>query len=323
MDELTAWKPDLEACLAELQASVGALQGEQTAKASLPASGSKVVDLSDPSSGGVIHGPDGHGKSHLPRGGLLVGGVPPTTSPANSTPNFHLPMQSRLLDTALAPNSNSHQIVAGLGATPPSILFPPIFRFVEGLRQDICVVVMVQRPKDLDTACALAILQEEVADGQRGRGGAGTIIQKEYPLPPTRLQQATPLPLPPPPAPARTPTISPAVDDRRATEATLAGSDASKLTALCNFLHTKELCFKCGERWGHDHVCPPTVKLHVIEDMLSLFSMETPLEDTGNISQPGSRIHPRKCGSSPTTQFQVQRHPTICSCTVGCKVRKC
>ena len=52
-------------------------------------------------------------------------------------------------------------------------------RFVEGLRQDIRVVVMVQRPKDLDTACALAILQE-VADGQRG-GGASTIIPKEYP----------------------------------------------------------------------------------------------------------------------------------------------
>lgn len=39
-------------------------------------------------------------------------------------------------------------------------------RFVEGLRSDIRAVVMVQRPTDLDTVCALAILQEEVSDGQ-------------------------------------------------------------------------------------------------------------------------------------------------------------
>jgi hypothetical protein len=36
-------------------------------------------------------------------------------------------------------------------------------RFIEGLRTDIRAVVMVQRPADLGTACALALLQE-VAD---------------------------------------------------------------------------------------------------------------------------------------------------------------
>ena len=39
-------------------------------------------------------------------------------------------------------------------------------RFVEGLRADIRAVVMVQRPTDLDTACSLALLQEEVAEGE-------------------------------------------------------------------------------------------------------------------------------------------------------------
>lgn len=37
-------------------------------------------------------------------------------------------------------------------------------RFIEGLRNDIRAVVMVQGPSDLDSACALALLQEEVAD---------------------------------------------------------------------------------------------------------------------------------------------------------------
>lgn len=39
-------------------------------------------------------------------------------------------------------------------------------RFIEGLRADIRAVVLIQRPPDLDTACSLAFLQEEVADGE-------------------------------------------------------------------------------------------------------------------------------------------------------------
>ena len=36
-------------------------------------------------------------------------------------------------------------------------------RFIDGLRHDIKLVMLVQRPKDLDTAATLALLQEEVA----------------------------------------------------------------------------------------------------------------------------------------------------------------
>jgi hypothetical protein len=39
-------------------------------------------------------------------------------------------------------------------------------RFIEGLRSDIRAVVMVQRPTDLDTACSLALLQEEVVESE-------------------------------------------------------------------------------------------------------------------------------------------------------------
>lgn len=28
------------------------------------------------------------------------------------------------------------------------------------------------------------------------------------------------------------------------------------------------LCFKCGEKWGHNHKCPAQVPLHVIEELL-------------------------------------------------------
>jgi hypothetical protein len=34
-------------------------------------------------------------------------------------------------------------------------------RFIDGLRADIKAIVLVLRPKDLDTACTVAMLQEE------------------------------------------------------------------------------------------------------------------------------------------------------------------
>jgi hypothetical protein len=39
--------------------------------------------------------------------------------------------------------------------------------FVDGLSEDICAVIVVQRPPNLDTVYTLALLQEEVADSSR------------------------------------------------------------------------------------------------------------------------------------------------------------
>ena len=42
-------------------------------------------------------------------------------------------------------------------------------KFIDGLRADIRSIVLLQRPKDLDTACLLASLQEEVTDPTRSK----------------------------------------------------------------------------------------------------------------------------------------------------------
>ena len=42
-------------------------------------------------------------------------------------------------------------------------------RFIDGLRDDIRSVVLVQRPTDLDAACSLALLQEEAVEPTRRR----------------------------------------------------------------------------------------------------------------------------------------------------------
>ena len=100
-------------------------------------------------------------------------------------------------------------------------------------------MVMVQRPPDLDTARALALLQEEVADNARAEVQRPTPTRP--PDAPTRPNVPLPLPLPParatPPAPAA---------DRRGTDA--ARADSTKLKALRDYRRARGLCFKCGER---------------------------------------------------------------------------
>jgi hypothetical protein len=51
-------------------------------------------------------------------------------------------------------------------------------------------------------------------------------------------------------------------------------NNTSRLTALRNYRKAKGLCFKCGEKWGPEHTCPQTVQMHVVEELLELFSQE-------------------------------------------------
>jgi hypothetical protein len=135
-------------------------------------------------------------------------------------------------------------------------------RFIEGLRADIRAVVMVQRPTDLDTACSLALLQEEVAEG-------------ELPFPSKQEQRY--IAFPRKSIASTSASASPAVAgravDSRGIEAART-NNPDKYNALRAYRKAKGLCFKCGERWGHDHTCPQTVQLHVVEELLSLLSQE-------------------------------------------------
>jgi hypothetical protein len=81
-------------------------------------------------------------------------------------------------------------------------------RFIDGLREDIKSVVLVQRPHDLDTACVLAALQEEVGDSFRRRDYKK--LESGFS---SRNASKGPLPLPAPPVRDRS-LASPSVGDR-------------------------------------------------------------------------------------------------------------
>uniref|UniRef100_A0ACD5VZ87 Uncharacterized protein n=1 Tax=Avena sativa TaxID=4498 RepID=A0ACD5VZ87_AVESA len=136
-------------------------------------------------------------------------------------------------------------------------------RFIEGLRPDIRAVIMVQRPMDLDTACALALLQEEVAEGEIG-SPPRTPEHKYIRLPSRAYSHFH--------HSNTTPMVNRSMDNRGQETAKMPADE--RLTALRNFRRAKGLCFKCGERWGQQHTCPTTVQMHIMEELLALFSEE-------------------------------------------------
>jgi len=146
-------------------------------------------------------------------------------------------------------------------------------RFIDGLRDDIKSVVLVQRPQDLDTACVLAALQEEVGDSTRRR-------EFRRPDPPQPLKQAPrgPLPLPAPPRPA--PPLPAQAADRRGVKASRAeSSPEARAAALRTYRRAMGLCYKCGEKWSRDHSCAATVQLHVVQELWELFQLDDDLPE--------------------------------------------
>lgn len=108
-------------------------------------------------------------------------------------------------------------------------------------------------------------------------------------------------------------------DDKLTTEV----SAADKVAALRAFCRAKGLCHTCGEKWSRDHRCGPTVQLHVIEEVLQLFSDEVPEEVESSTSPPAesddgellaiSREAVLGIESSRTVRLQgfIQRHEVL------------
>jgi hypothetical protein len=156
----------------------------------------------------------------------------------------------------------------------------PLFytmRFIDGLRDDIKSIVLIQRPQDLDTACVLASLQEEVGDYSKRRDYRR--LESGFH---SRPLSKNPLPLPTPPRVKH--SLSSGAEDSRSVEAIRATSNAeSKAAALRSYRRAMGLCFGCNEKWSKDHRCAPTIQLHTVQEPWDLFSA-----DDDSIPSPGS-----------------------------------
>lgn len=120
-----------------------------------------------------------------------------------------------------------------------------------GLKEEIRSAIALHRPADVDSASALALLQEEELENAKKNtvkpwkqvGDA-----KGYPKKQEFLNAHK------------------RVDD--------------KVEDLKSFRKQNGLCYKCGEKWGHNHKCPPQVPLHVLEELWD--AMQSTSEENEN-----------------------------------------
>jgi hypothetical protein len=102
----------------------------------------------------------------------------------------------------------------------------------------------MQRPKNLDAACMLVLLQEEMVltiPSQGQKTGDWSSSSRSPSI--ARLG-----------APSDKSTLT----SGTSTSATASSPDA-KLAALRSYRHTMGLCYKCADKWSKDHKCPPKV----------------------------------------------------------------
>jgi hypothetical protein len=132
-------------------------------------------------------------------------------------------------------------------------------RFIDGLKHEIKTVIMVQRPPNLDAACALALVQEEALESTRRRRVEPISNRMAWPHAATSTEAG------------RADGVSmgpekPNTDNRRGS------SSAERIASLKSYRRARGLCDRCAEKWFPGHKCPTTVQLQVIEEVWDLLN---------------------------------------------------
>lgn len=135
-------------------------------------------------------------------------------------------------------------------------------RFIHGLRDDIKSAIVIQRPVDLDAACVLAQLQEDVTPACTKRDSR----VQEY-SPSTKFLQKSALPLLVPPSRWDKQAHSIPADNKKPSDQSKQQSVEDKLGALKAYRRARGLCEKCSEKWNRGHRCGTQVQLHVLDEL--------------------------------------------------------
>lgn len=114
-------------------------------------------------------------------------------------------------------------------------------------------MIVLHRPKYVDTASALALLQEEELHRSRSTGFNKDSARTNFRSLPDKPRSS---------------------DGETSRQKVQKSKTDDKLATLKELRRRNGLCFKYGEKWSHDLKCLAQVSLHVIEELLDA------LEDT-------------------------------------------
>jgi hypothetical protein len=123
-------------------------------------------------------------------------------------------------------------------------------RFVDGLREDIKSMVIIQHPSTIDSSCSLPLVQEEAMESSKRRD------YRRY----DSLRQGHRM-LPSSTAPKLDKSVIVSVaDDKQGTNAARTSTPDEKLRALRQYRCAKGLCDRCAEKWSYGHKCSSNVQ---------------------------------------------------------------
>lgn len=148
-------------------------------------------------------------------------------------------------------------------------------RFIEGLCREIRNAVILQRPRDLESALAVASLQEEVLEVSTTSGSKEFKRSDSGASARTNLafKGAMPLPLPP----GRTlSTLGKDLrtDNKKGPEVVRSSGGIDKVSSLKAQRRAQGLCYICTEKWSPTHKCASSVQLHAVQEIFSLLMNE-------------------------------------------------
>jgi len=134
-----------------------------------------------------------------------------------------------------------------------------VTRFMNGLKEEIRAPIALHRPKNVDTVSALALIQEEELQASQkkvmGKSEANDNFKAGSQVFTTNdkaKHQAR------------------RDDGKKSDEA----ATDDKWAALKDHHKAHGLCFKCGEKWSHNHKCPNQVSLNVLHELMEIFQLE-------------------------------------------------
>lgn len=161
-------------------------------------------------------------------------------------------------------------------------------RFLDGLKPAVRVLVSIQKPDTLDEAASLALLWEELADGTDASSDHSNYSPMlRRPQPQHQLPSPSPSSAPPPPPPAR--WVSKSFEEKRKAKVGRTGT-VDRWSSLKEYRRSKGLCYRCGERWGKDHIRNKSIHLHIVQEMLDC--LQDPVDD--GLSEPEEESPPQQ-----------------------------
>lgn len=127
--------------------------------------------------------------------------------------------------------------------------------FLSGLKEDIRAPITLHRPKNLETAASLDLLQEAELDSAKAKNSQKSEFLRFSTRSTTQTDKGRP---------------SFRQEESRKDKSSL----ESSWTTLKAQHKANGLCFFCCEKWtGRNHKCPTQVPLHIIQELLDVFQL--------------------------------------------------